>query len=323
MPRSARGRVARFVGAIAAASVLAAAAGCGGGDDASAVGAVTQPGAAGTLSWALAGRPTHLDPLTATTRADQLVARQIYEPLIERVVAPYGEGAHTSGLAKARPFAGGTIWHLRLRKGVRFQDGTPFDARAVLANARRWQTVDSGQELVPGLVAVDAPRPDLVRIVLDRPQPHFDRTLSSPRLAIVSPRALAPRSGEGAVVSDAGRSGSGPFELRERSRDLTLVVRNVDWWGSGRDLGPALDQVEFRVVERAAERYRLLHAGDVQVAEALSGDELDQARHDPLLTALPSGNGTALGLERSVRGIDSGTQIPSLSPVWLTRIGSG
>jgi hypothetical protein len=79
--------------------------------------------------------------------------------------------------------------------------------------------------------------------------------------------------------------------------------------------------VVFRVVEEPGERLALLSGGDVQVAEAL-GSEAARARRDPLLEVLGEG-AAAIGLQRSVRGISSSRQVPSLSGIWLTRVGAG
>ena len=294
--------------------------GCSGDDDgAQATAGTGVPGEGGTLVWALDRDPGELDPLLTRSSAGQIVCRQIYEPLVEQVAGPFDDASRTPGLAlSARPSRDRTIWRLRLRPGVRFQDGTPFNASAVLANAERWRSTVPGLSLLPQLFEVDAPRPDLVRFFLTGPDPRFDRRLGSPRLGIVSPRVLGPRGGEAALASGVN-TGTGAFELRERDRSRLLLARNTSWWGSGRDLGPALDQVEFQIVPDGADRVELLRAGDVQVASELSAPDLREVSGDPLLTALPA-RGGGIGLERSVRGIDSARVMPTLSGVWLTTI---
>jgi ABC-type transport system substrate-binding protein len=140
---------------------------------------------------------------------------------------------------------------------------------------------------------------------------------------IVSPRALTDQSGEGAGLRRDTRTGTGPFELRESETAEVLLARNLEWWGTDRDLGPALDQVHFRVVPDPGERLEQLARGDVQLADQLGPAEARAARRQPLLEVLPSVGDTYLGLERSVRGITSGSEIPSLSGVWVTRIDGG
>jgi peptide/nickel transport system substrate-binding protein len=211
------------------------------------------------------------------------------------------------------------VWSLTLRPDVSFQDGTPFNAAAVLANARRWSTVRAGRRLLPGLFAVDAPRPDQVRFLLDRPDKTLARRLASPRLGIVSPRALAPSGGERSEYqTGAEGSGTGPFELASVATGRVELTRNAAWWGTNLQLGPALDGVVF-VGMPAAEGAQLLAEGSVQVADPLGAAELSAVSQDPLLTTL-GGPDQGIGLERSVRGIDSARALPILSHAWLTSI---
>ena len=314
---------ARF-GLLAALVAASALAGCG-GDENEGTPALTagEPlGEGGTLVWAVADQVTGIDPLAATTRAAQLVTRQIHEPLTATLVGPFGDTRRVPGLARrARSSGDETIWTLTLRSGVRFQDGEPFNADAVVANAERWQATAEGQALLPDLVDAFAPRFDVVRFILAEPDPAFDRRLAEPRLGIVSPRALETIDGADPEFRALG-TGTGPFEIRERSTERQLLARNTDWWGaaSSVDLGPALEQIEFRTEPSSAVRLALLDAGDAQLADELVELQAEQAQADPLLYALPGPNATWLGLSRAVRGVDSAREIPSLSSVWLTNV---
>jgi peptide/nickel transport system substrate-binding protein len=305
-----------------AALALLALAGCGGsGGEARTGQGLPAAGGGGTLSYALPALPSTLDPLAARTRAEQTVVRQVYEPLIERLSGPYVQGAPQAGLAlEARPSRDRTTWTVTLRPNVRFQDGTPFNAAAVLANSRRWQTDPAGQGLLPHLFAVDAPRPDEVRFLLDQPVPDLVRRLTSPRLAIVSPRALDPPSGQDAgFVSGAAGSGTGAFMAGPSGPGRRMLSRFAAWWGSPMGLGPSLDGVTFVVAPQPSQRLRLLQDGAVQVADPLGAAGLRAAGSDPLLDRV-GGPLSGIGLEGSVRGIDSASAIPVLSSVWLTRL---
>jgi peptide/nickel transport system substrate-binding protein len=298
-------------------------AGCGGGDDEATPALATggEPGEGGTLVWSIANKVDSVDPLEATTRAQQLVSRQIHEPLIESLAGPFGDPRRLPGLAlNARPRAGGEIWNLSLRPGIRFQDGSPFNAGAVLANVERWRTTAAGRELLPDLTAADAPRPDLVRLFLTAPDPDLPDRLADPRLGIVSPAALRPDSGTAAEVMSVFETGTGPFELRERTGAELLLAPNLAWWGTPKRLGPALDQLRFPVEASGAARVDDLVTGTVQLADELDDVQAGIVRDDPLLTVLPGERGLSLALERSVRGVESGTEIPSLSGAWLTTI---
>jgi ABC-type transport system substrate-binding protein len=189
----------------------------------------------------------------------------------------------------------------------------------VLANVERWRATPEGRGLIGGALA-DAPRPDLVRFILSAPDPNFDSRLASPRLAIVSPRALARATELELDPDQAAQSGTGPFELRERSSDRLLLAHHTDWWGADRGLGPAIDQLEFTAVADPAERLALLSEGSVQVAGDLGPGELARVRADPLLAVLAGPGARGVGIERSVRGIPAREPAPALNGAWRTGI---
>lgn len=297
-------------------------AGCGGDEGIPAVGAGTEPGEGGTLVWALEDRVREVDPLLATSAAERLVVRQVHEPLVGRLAGPFEAPRRVDGLAlSARPAGSPAVWRLELRPGVQFQDGTRLNAAAVLANVERWRSTAIGNRLLAGLAAADAPRPHTVRFILLAPDRRFGARLASPRLGLVSPRALgadpAVLGGRPLRAEDAG---TGPFEVRERDRDRVLLARNTSWWGSEHELGPALEQVELISVAAGRERVRMLLEGDVQVADAIGARGARRLRVDPLLLALAQGDRGWRGAERSVRGIQSGRGMPQLQRVWLTTL---
>jgi len=311
--------------ALLAVAVSPALVGCGGGSDEGtpALSSGEPLGEGGTLVWAVADRVERIDPLIATTRSEQLVSRQVHEPLIAALAGPFGDTRRVPGLARrARPSGDASLWTLRLRGGVRFQNGEPFNADAVVANAERWLASEEGRELLPGVVDVFAPRFDVVRFLLAAPDPLFDNRLAAPELGIVAPSALRVAARRAAAFDREIDTGTGPFELRERTPDRLLLARNTSWWGAAGsvDLGPALEQIEFRVEPSSAVRLALLDAGDVELADELVAGQADQALADPLLNALRGADGLWLGLSRAVRGIDSAREIPSLSRAWLTNV---
>ena len=301
-------------------------AGCGGDDDREAASGAGPPPEGGTLDYVLAAEPERLDPLLATDRASQVVTRQIHEPLVATLTGPFGDLREVAGLAKSSGSSGdATIWRFRLRPRVRFGDGTPFNASAVLANTDRWLASPEGRALLPGLAAVDAPQPDTVRFILSQPDAAFPERLDQPRLGLVSPRALREASPiEGVRVADGG-SGTGAFELREQEADAstTVLARNTSWWGTRMRLGPALDQLIFPVATGAGERVSLLADGRVEIADELDPGAAREVRADPLLAVEGGGSGALVGLERSVRGVEADSGIPVLSGVWLTAVGAG
>src|SRR5204862_1670015 len=113
--------------------------------------------------------------------------------------------------------------------------------------------------------------------------------------------------------SNAGRDR--PFELRRGAGSGVVLARNTRWWGTGHGLGPALDQVQLRIVPGADGRVRLLRRGDVEAAWSLPAAAAEALGGNPLLTGLPAPADLSVGLERSVRGIETAIPPPLLSGV--------
>lgn len=316
-----RGRGAATLAALALVAVLISGCGNDDGDETRTGAALPAAGGGGSLAYALPSLPPTLDPLEARDRAAYTVTRQVHEPLVSRLTGPYGAGGPDSGLAlTVTPSRDRATWRVALRPGIRFQDGTPFNAAAVLANARRWNSDPEGRRLLPRLFAVDAPRPDEVRFLLDEPVRDLARLLADPRLGIVSPQALDPQSGEGSRFrAEAVKSGTGAFQAGPVGTDRIELSRFAGWWGTPLGLGPSLDGISFMLTPSPAERLGLLQGGSVQVADRLDAAGLRVAEADPLLATV-GGPVTGIGLERSVRGIDSVRTVPLLSGVWLTRL---
>jgi peptide/nickel transport system substrate-binding protein len=83
------------------------------------------------------GEPVDLDPAVITDGISNRITRQLYEGLVKY------KGATTEVIPalaeKWQVSQDGTVWTFSLRKGVKFHDGTPFDAAAVVWNFDRWR----------------------------------------------------------------------------------------------------------------------------------------------------------------------------------------
>ena len=283
----------------------------------------TDAGGGGELTYAIAADPGDLDPLHAATPSAQIVARQVFEPLVASLDGPYGAPTDRPGLALRWEASDDfRIWSFHLRSDVRFQDDTPLNAEAVVANVERWQGDPAGLALLPSLVAADAPRPSLVRLILSVPDRRLPERLSDPRLGIVSPAALGIETGAGAPIARAEDAGSGPFALRRRGAASLELARNRGWWGSRLGLGPALDTISFEVVADPGARARALSGGTARVAADLPRGVAEALATDPLLAVVGAESGSAVGFERSVRGIADWRPAP-LSGAWVALITEG
>lgn len=270
----------------------------------------------GVLRWALPSLGGTTDPLAATTPESRLIVRQIFEPLTGAAQAPFDGRPRRPLLAvSASSSEGGTTWRLRLRRGVRFTDGAPFNAAAVLANAQRWLADERGRRLIGNVVAIDAPAPFEVRFITSAPAPDMLRRLMAPELGIVSPEGLE-QLGAGDEAAGAQSHGTGPFVPAGRSETSLELGPNPNWWGANAGIAPALRGVVLIASARPGGRLALLESGGVRVA-TLNRDGLRRALADPLIRRI----GPDTVAELSVRALRAGTGAPQLSGVWLTAVG--
>lgn len=310
---------ARLASAAVALLLAPALAGCGGDEETGGAPPPPQnPDPSPLMRIAIAEPVETLDPLYAQSRGERLIARQIYEPPISRESGPFSESDGRLGPGRGlTSAAGGRQWRLRMRSGVFFTDGTPLDASAVTANVTgRWLPSGIAARLLPGLVAVEGLRPGLVRFRFAAPVPDLPARLADARLGLVPP-AVIERLGAGEIRP--GTPGTGPFELRERARDRLLLARSSEWWGTPLGVGPGLERLELLVVAGELDRLAMLAEGEVAAADELGPLTARALRRQPLVTAV-RGGGAKLGLERSVRGIDSASPTQSLADAWLTQL---
>jgi len=193
------------------------------------------PGAAwaqgGVLRVGLPSIPTSLDPATALEGPISVIARQIFDTLVQyREVTSDIEPGLATQWSVSRD---GLAWTFRLREGVRFQDGTPLTAqhvvesldRVIQPNAPRApQPNVAAPRLVrgtPGVVkSIRATDARTVQISLLLPYAPLPAVLAHPAFSIV----LAGAAGQRWV-------GTGPFALVEASLGRVVLDAHPDYWG--------------------------------------------------------------------------------------------
>ena len=147
--------------------------------------AVAQP--AGTLVVGLVAEPVNLDPPQVTDLNSGRVARRIVETL---VTFPEESTQIVPGLAESWTIAkDGLTYTFKLRKGVKFHDGTPFNAEAVkFSIERQFNPEHPANKLgkypfanffFGNLKAVEAMDDATVRFVLKEPRASFLAVLTS------------------------------------------------------------------------------------------------------------------------------------------------
>lgn len=277
--RTSRSAWRRIAGCfLIAASVLLAA--CGGGEPAQPSASPPASGDApsatgGTLTIALEADFPSLDPLRLTNMAERQVALAIMDPLFDLDA----QGGIKPVLATGYEILDeGRRYRIALRDGVRFHDGTPFDADAVVVNMERLRDPANTCRclaLLDNIESVAAVDPRTVEFVMKTPDAVLPAVLADTPGLMLSPKALA-EAGEGIGQHPVG---AGPFVLESwQSGHRIVVVRNDDYWQL--EL-PYLDRVEFRPLANEESRQAALLAGDVDAIESPTPRFSAQYKDDP------------------------------------------
>jgi peptide/nickel transport system substrate-binding protein len=220
--------------------------------------------------------PRALDPHVVTSLNDFRILASLCEGLVR-----FADGSLEIEPALATSWsvsADGRRYRFALRRGVRFHDGTPFDADAVRFNLERMLREDHPQhETGPFPLAfffeavreVRTPDAHTVELVLEEPFAPLLANLAYPTGFLVSPEAVraAGRDFRRAPVC------TGPFRFASwESRRAVVVERYADHWEGA----PPLRQVIFRPLVDPRTRVTELVAGDVDLLAEISPDAVAQ-----------------------------------------------
>ena len=155
----------------------------------------------------------------------------------------------------------GKEFSLKLRDGVKFQDGTPFDAAAVKFSLERTKAanpyVKATFDLIKDIAVVS---PSEVKITLSAAYPAFLSILAQPQAAIVSPTAVE-KLGDKFAATPVG---TGPFVFKSAQADTNIVLEaNPDYFRGA----PKLSKIIYRVVPDASTRRLELESGGVDIVQ--------------------------------------------------------
>lgn len=214
-----------------------------------------------TLIFASSADATTLDPHNTTDSQSDQIVLMIYDGLIrfDENMNIVGDLATEWSLAED-----GRTWTFHLRKGVRFHDGSPFNAESVRRNFARVLDPEQNHKRLPlfqAIEKVEVVDELTVRFITDYPFGAFEPTMAHVSAYILNPD-LADMHGKKFGTSPETTSGTGPYKLVRWKKDLEVVLeRNEDYWGEK----GKLPRVIYRPIPEAASRVIALESGDVDV----------------------------------------------------------
>jgi peptide/nickel transport system substrate-binding protein len=227
----------------------------------------------GNLIAAIAGEPDQLDPQKTSAYFSFEVLENVFDTLVE----PDANLEMRPALAESWSVSPDQLtWTFQLRKGVAFQDGSPFTADDVVYSYRR--IIDeklSNVDKFSAVTDVSAPAPGTVVIRVKQPTPNLLTNLGGFKgMAIVQRKNV--ESGQIATHP----IGTGPFAFAsQKSGDSITLTANPNYWG-GR---PKLPGVTFRFISEPSTALSALQAGEIDWTDAIPTQRVAQLQNDDSL----------------------------------------
>ncbi|MBS7346012.1 MAG: ABC transporter substrate-binding protein [Caryophanon sp.] len=250
----------------------------------------------GVLVYGRGGDTVALDPAIVTDGESFRVTENIYDTLLT-----FGEQDTTIQPSLAKEWTvsdDGLTYTFTLEEGVKFHDGSDFNADAVVKNFERWAAgsaeqfyyynsmfMSEGKNIISKVEAQDD---KTVVFTLTRPQAPFLKNIAMSPFAIAAPAAFD--------QLEDNPVGTGPFKFVEWKRNDSLTVeKNADYWKEGL---PKLDRVIFRAIPDNSARLNALTTGDIDIADGINPSDAESIKSnaDLQLIERPSMNVGYLGL---------------------------
>ncbi|HTR58528.1 MAG TPA: glutathione ABC transporter substrate-binding protein GsiB [Casimicrobiaceae bacterium] len=236
--------------------------------------------------FAVASTFTTTDPYDANDTLSQAMAKSFYEGLYGfdkdmKMIPVLAEGYEVS--------KDGLVYTIKLKKGIKFQDGTDFKADAVKVNLDRVTNPDNHLKRY-GLYNNNIAKVEVVddytaRITLKTPFSPFIAQLAHPSTVMISPTALKQWGNKDIAFHPVG---TGPFKFVEWKQPDYLKVAKFDgYWKKGY---PKVDTITWKPVVDNNSRAALMQTGEAHFTYPVSYELADvlKAKPDLELVAAPS-----------------------------------
>ena len=144
----------------------------------------------------------------------------------------------------------GKTWTFNLRKGVKFHDGTPWNAEAAKINIERYR------DRLATLDTIETPDDYTLILHLTQPTADLASTLAQTTMSMVAPSAL---DGEGKMTEAVG---TGPYKLTSWKKDVEYIFEaNPDFW----DGTVNIKKITFKVITDHQSRAMALESGEIDM----------------------------------------------------------
>ena len=228
---------------------------------------------------------TTTDPYDANDTLSQAVAKSFYQGLYgfdkNLKMIPVLADSHTVS-------KDGLVYTLKLKSGIKFHDGTDFNAEAVKVSFDRVTNPENKLKrytLYKNIAKTEAVDATTVRVTLKEPFSPFINTLAHPSGVIISPAALTKYGSKGIAQNPVG---TGPFKFVEwTSTDYLKVAKWEGYWKKGY---PKIDSITWRPVVDNNTRAAMMQTNEAHFAFPMPPEALESLSKKASLevTAAPS-----------------------------------
>lgn len=220
-----------------------------------------------------------LDPAKGALSTDYTRHNMLYSGLTQLDASLAPQPALAAEIRNDRA----TLWTFKLRKDVRFHDGSPLTPADVVYSLNRHRdaaTASKVKTVAEQFAEVKSAGPHEVQVRLAGPNADLPVILAASHFLIVK---------DGAKDLAAAANGTGPFKLKEFKPGVrTVVVRNENYWRPGK---PYLDEVELIGIQDEPARVNALLSGDVQLVLAVDPRSTGRIKSTPGYAILETKSG--------------------------------
>lgn len=284
----------------------------------------------GTLVVGLPGDVVTADPALTSDGNTMYVANNVVQGLIGLKPGTISELVPVLAAQMPDVSPDGLTYTFKLRTGIKFHDGTDFNAQAVKFNYERQQNlpkqlqdsydfyygnVFGGWGTASNLASIDTPDDSTVVFHLTKPQSNFLISQTVISFGIQSPTALKAGDSDNPDPAKSpyfqgqgtGMVGTGPFKYKEWvPNDHVTIVKNPDYWDKANVAH--LDSVTFKPYPDQTAELNALQSGDIDLAETISPTTVKVVKSDPTLQVIDRGqpcNSGQIGINQTHPPMDN------------------
>jgi peptide/nickel transport system substrate-binding protein len=234
--------------------------------------------ASSSITVGLAGAPDALDPTTAST----FVGRTVFANMCQKLYDINAQLDIVPQLAAALPVISkdGLTYTIKLRRGIEFNDGTPFTAQAVKTTLDWYLTSSDSVRAAElnGLQSVDVTGPQTVVLHLSKPFAPLTSVLADRAGMILSPTQLH-KLGTNFAQDPVC---VGPFEFQSRpSLDTIILKKSPYYYGKSH---VHLSTVTFEAITDPSTEAADLQSGQIQIADEVAPQDVRALQGNPATT---------------------------------------